>query len=78
MRTTVMLDQDVQAAVDRIRREDGIGVSEALNRLARAGLDRGQHAERRRFVQRTQRLGIRIDLSSVQDALEQLDGPTAT
>ncbi len=76
MRTTVVLEPDVQAAVDRIRRDEGIGVSEALNRLARAGLVRADTARRKRFVQRTARLGIRIDLTSVEDALEQLDGPT--
>jgi hypothetical protein len=78
VRTTVVLEPDVQAAVDRIRRDEGIGVSEALNRLARAGLARGPAARRKRFVQRTARLGIRIDLTSVEDALEQLDGPTST
>lgn len=76
MRTTVVLEPDVQAAVDRIRREEGIGVSEALNRLARAGLVQGGAARRKRFVQRSSRLGIRIDLTSVEDALEHLDGPT--
>jgi hypothetical protein len=76
MRTTVVLEPDVQAAVDRIRRDEGIGVSEALNRLARAGLVRRETGRRKRFVQRTARLGIRIDVTSVEDALEQLDGPT--
>jgi hypothetical protein len=78
MRTTITLDDDVQTAVDRIRREEGVGVSEALNRLARAGLERGQPVRRKRFVQRTRRLGIRIDLTSVQDAIEQLDGPATS
>ena len=76
MRTTVVLEPDVQAAVDRMRRDEGIGVSEALNRLARAGLAPAGTGRRKRFVQRTARLGIRIDLTSVEDALEQLDGPT--
>lgn len=78
MRTTVVLEPDVQAAVDRIRREEGIGVSEALNRLARAGLMQGGATRRKRFVQRTSRLGIRIDVTSVEDALEHLDGPTSS
>jgi hypothetical protein len=76
MRTTVVLEPDVQAAVDRIRRDEGIGVSEALNRLARAGLAPPSAGRRKPFVQRTARLGLRIDLTSVEDALEQLDGPT--
>ena len=78
MRTTVVLEPDVQAAVDRIRRDEGIGVSEALNRLARAGLVPASTGRRKRFVQRTARLGIRMDLTSVEDALEQLDGPTTS
>jgi hypothetical protein len=78
MRTTVVLDPDVQAAVDRIRRDEGIGVSEALNRLARAGLMPVGTRRRKRFVQRTARLGIRVELTSVEDALEHLDGPTTT
>ena len=31
MRTTVALDDDVVAAVERVRRERGLGLSEALN-----------------------------------------------
>ncbi|MBA2263154.1 MAG: ribbon-helix-helix protein, CopG family, partial [Chloroflexi bacterium] len=38
MRTTVTLDKDVAAAVRRLRLSEGMGLSEALNRLARAGL----------------------------------------
>src|SRR4051794_32418857 len=38
MRTTVTLADDVAAAVDRLRREEGLGLSEAVNKLARAGL----------------------------------------
>jgi hypothetical protein len=32
MRTTVTLERDVAAAVDQLRRREGIGMSEALNR----------------------------------------------
>jgi len=37
VRTTVNLDDDVADAVIKLRRERGIGVSEAVNELARAG-----------------------------------------
>ncbi|HEU0168187.1 MAG TPA: ribbon-helix-helix protein, CopG family, partial [Chloroflexota bacterium] len=40
MRTTVTLDDDVAAAASELRRQEGIGLSEAVNRLARAGLAR--------------------------------------
>src|SRR3954447_3348982 len=38
MRTTVTLANDVAAAVERLRRERSIGVSEAVNELVRNGL----------------------------------------
>ena len=73
MRTTVTLDDDVAAAVERLRRERGIGVSEALNRLARAGLTVGRGASP--FRQRAAKLGLKVDVTNVAEALEQLDGP---
>jgi Arc/MetJ family transcription regulator len=73
MRTTVQLDDDVTAAIDRRRREDDIGLSEAVNDLIRRGLKATQ--PRRSFRQRSESLGLRIDVSNVAEALEQLEGP---
>jgi hypothetical protein len=75
MRTTVDLDADTAQAVQILRREKGRGVSEAVNELIR----RGMLAEPRQqpFVPRSQRLGIRIDVSNVADALDLLEGPDA-
>ena len=73
MRTTVKLQKDVAAAVNRLRRKEGIGLSEAVNRLARTGM-LGRPA-RRPFKQRTANLGLRMDITDVADALEALDGP---
>jgi metal-responsive CopG/Arc/MetJ family transcriptional regulator len=75
MRTTISLDDDVAAAVERLRRDRGIGLSEAVNELARAGL--AAPRQRQRFRQRTADLGLRIDVSNVADALDLLDGPAA-
>jgi hypothetical protein len=75
MRTTVEFDEDTGAAVERIRREEGLGVSEAVNRLIRQGLL--PREARRAFQQRTHHLGIKIDVSNVADALEVLEGPDA-
>ena len=75
MRTTVNLDDDVAVAVDRLRKERGLGLSEAVNQLARAGLR--QRPRRTPFRQRTARIGLKIDVSNVAEALEQLDGPSA-
>ena len=66
------LDDDVAAAVERLRRERRMGVSEALNHLARAGLI--TRPPRGRFVQKTAVLGLRVDVTDVAEALEQLDG----
>jgi Arc/MetJ family transcription regulator len=73
MRTTVDLDDDVRAAVAQLRRERAMGLSEAVNELVRAGL--GLRKSRRTFRQRSQAMGLVIDVSNVAEALEQLDGP---
>jgi Arc/MetJ family transcription regulator len=76
MRTTVTLDDDVAAALERIRRERSIGMSEAVNELVRAGLR--AKPETSRFQQRSGDLGLRIDVTNVAEALEVLDGPAAS
>jgi len=68
----VTLDDDVSAAVDRLRRERAIGVSEAVNELVRAGLR--ERPSRQPFVQRTSDLRLRIDVTNVAEAIEQLEG----
>jgi hypothetical protein len=75
MRTTVSLDEDVAAAVRRLRRERSIGLSEALNQLARAGLTVKRSGPP--FRQRAVTLGLKIDVTNVAEALELLDGPAA-
>jgi hypothetical protein len=71
MRTTVRLDPEVAAAAERLRRERHIGLSEAVNELARAGLARGERATP--FRQRTAGVGVKIDITNVAEALELLD-----
>lgn len=75
MRTTVLLDDDTAAAIQKLRREQGKGVSEAINELIRRGL-RPQPADER-FEQQTYRLGSMIDVSNIAAAIETLEGPTA-
>lgn len=75
MRTTVDLDDDVQAAVDQLRRTRHLGLSEAVNALARAGMT--QKKSRTRFRQRTSDLGLKVDVTNIAEALELLDGPHA-
>lgn len=76
MRTTITLADDVAAAIEKQRRERGVGISEAVNDLVRAGLVAG--AAPRRFRQRSHDLGpASIDFSNVAEAIETLDGPAA-
>jgi hypothetical protein len=74
MRTTIDLADDVAAAVEKVRRERGIGLSAAVNELARAGLTRQTRSTL--FRQRTFDLGAGLDVSNVADALETLEGPS--
>lgn len=71
MRTTINLDDDVVAAVERLRRERGLEVSEAVNLLARQGLS--LNPMRPPFRQRTARIGLRVDVRNIAEALETLD-----
>ena len=65
------LDPEVAAAAEQLRRERHIGLGEAVNELARAGLTRGEKSTR--FRQRTASVGLRIDVTDVADTLELLD-----
>ncbi|HEY1205992.1 MAG: antitoxin [Bryobacteraceae bacterium] len=57
MRTTVTLDPDVERLIRDSMRELGTSFKEALNSAARAGLLREKHPRRRKFVQRSFRMG---------------------
>lgn len=75
MRTTVRLDPEVAAAAERLRRERHIGLGEAVNELARAGLARQDAVTP--FRQRTADVGVSVDVTNVAEALELLDGDDA-
>jgi hypothetical protein len=74
MRTTVELDRDTAQAVQALRKQ-GRGVSEAVNELIRRGMMAPR--QEKPFVARPRRLGVRIDVSNVADALDLLEGPEA-
>lgn len=67
------LDDDIARAVDEVRRERGLGVSAALNELARRGLG-VRTDDQPRFRQRTSDLGVPSmpldDVASVLDVVE--------
>ncbi len=71
MRTTFTLDDDVAAEVERLRREEGVGISEAVNRLIRAGLARPPR--RPGYRHRVVPLGLRVDVTDIASVLEILD-----
>lgn len=75
MRTTIVLDPDVAAAVESLSRERSVGRSEAVNQLIRAGLK--ERKEAKPFRQRSRSMGLRIDVTNVAEALDLLDGPAS-
>jgi Ribbon-helix-helix protein, copG family len=74
MWTTITLEHDVAKAIERLRRQRGIGLSQAVNELIREGLR--TRPSRPPFRQRTSKLGLRIDVRNVAEALDLLEGPT--
>jgi len=76
MRTTVDLDEDILAAVEKMRAEEGRGLSEAVNVLARRGLT--VRRARRPFVPQAFDMGAaKIDLEDISEALGKLDALAA-
>jgi hypothetical protein len=73
MRTTIEFDPDTAKAVEKMRRERGTGVSEAVNELIRRGLRAAPPEEPFEPIRRD--LGLVIDVSNVADALDLLEGP---
>jgi Arc/MetJ family transcription regulator len=71
VRTTVTLDDDVAAAVQALRREEGIGPSEAVNRLIRQAL--AVPAGRSPYEHRARSMHARVALADVDAVLELLD-----
>lgn len=71
MRTTLTLQEDVAAAVDRLRRSEGIGVSEAVNRLVREGLSKPQ--ERASYEHDAYEMRQKLDVTNIGDVIGLLD-----
>lgn len=71
MRTTISLDDDVAAYVERLRREQGIGLSAAVNQVVRRGLV--ARSESAHYRPRVANLGLKLDVTDVAQVLEHLD-----
>ncbi|GMA41312.1 hypothetical protein GCM10025883_33570 [Mobilicoccus caccae] len=63
---------DVAAEMERLRREHGLGPSEALNLLARRGMAGGK-TRHEPYRHRTADVGVRIGVSNIGEVLDQLD-----
>jgi Arc/MetJ family transcription regulator len=71
MRTTITLDDDVAAAVRRLRQEEGLGMREAVNRLLRAGI--AAEPPPRSYEHRSSDLGLKVDVADIGAVLDLLD-----
>jgi hypothetical protein len=71
VRTTINLDDDVASEVAKLQRERGLGLSAAVNELARAGFQAARQEFRYEHISRD--MGALVDLSDVADVLELLD-----
>jgi len=67
----VTLDPDVAAEVDRLRRQDGIGPSEAINRLVRRAS--AMSSDPPGYQPRSAPIGLSIDVANIGDVLDVLD-----
>lgn len=73
MRTTIALDPDIAAEVERLRRQQGLGLSEAVNSLARRGMIPAKKQEP--YAMNPRPLGFKIDVTNVAEVLEMLEEP---
>ena len=73
MRTTVTFADDVAAAIDQFRRQQALGLSDAVNELIRRGLV--AQSPRKPYVQKSYPMGAKIDLTNIGEAMEIAEGP---
>lgn len=71
MRTTFTLDDDVAAAIEALRKAEGIGPSEAVNRLIRRAL--AARPERAPYEHHTTSMGARVDVTDIGAVMDLLD-----
>lgn len=71
MRTTFTLEPDVAAEVEAVRRREGLGISEVVNRLIRAGMVREKPVYR--YVNEPVAMNLRVDVTNIGEVLDLLD-----
>jgi hypothetical protein len=73
MRTTLTLDDDVAATLERLRRNRGIGLKQLINDALRRGLKEMSRRAGRREPVRTQAVALgRLRISSIDNIAEAL------
>lgn len=70
-RSAFSLDSDVAIEVQRLRREEGLGLSEAINTLIRRAMTNLEPPEP--YEHKTAPIGIKVDITNIADVLEVLD-----
>lgn len=78
MRTTLTLDDDVQAKLEREARRQGKSFKEIVNHYLRLGLTARQaYQPERKFTVRARPMGLRegLSASSVARLIDELEGP---
>lgn len=76
-RTTLTLDDDVAAAINREVRRSGRPTKTVVNDALRVGLERGERRPREPFRVDAIDLGLRegIELDDISGLFEQIEGP---
>lgn len=75
MRTTLTLDDDVTALLNKEVRKSGEPFKQVVNRLLRLGLMAPKQPARKPFKVTPINLGLPRDFDKVEDLIEYLEGP---
>jgi hypothetical protein len=75
VRTTLTLDDDVTALLNKEVRKSGEPFKQVVNRFLRAGLMASKQPARKPFKVTPINLGLPRDFDKVEDLIEYLEGP---
>jgi hypothetical protein len=75
VRTTLTLDDDVTALLNKEIRKSGEPFKQVVNRLLRLALTASKQLPRKPFKVTTINLGLPRDFDKVEDLIEYLEGP---
>ncbi len=75
MRTTLTLDDDVAALLNKEVRKSGDPFRLVVNRYLRLGLTASKQAAKKPFVVKPMNLGLPHDFDKIEELLDYLEGP---